>query len=314
MKKLLSIILATRNRADSLAQALESLIRQNTGGIFDYEIILIDNNSTDATKDIVAGLSPKFSFPLKYIFEPTKGKVFALNKGIQSARGEILVFTDDDIHADPQWLAKIYQCFETSNADGVGGRVLPVYPPHTPKWIKDNIKILSGPIVNYDYGEETKELKKPMYEFLGANMAIKKKAMEDIGLFRTNLGPGLGTMGEDTEFISRLVAAGKKLIYCGSAVVWHPVDAERMNLRYIRQWNITLGRYRTFSMQDTVIMDKNLVYMFGVPRYLLGRILKTTLQFPIFIFNRKKFLEKWIESSIDLGRAAECRKIYLKQT
>ena len=309
----ISIIIATRNRGGSLKKILDSLLSQKNDGSFEFEVIVVDNNSTDGTKATVESYLPKFNEAtlarLKYLFEPIKGKSCALNKGIKEAQGDITAFTDDDVVVDSQWLSQIVRCLEQYPCDGVGGRILPFYPKETPQWITDNKHLLSGPIVFYDQGELSKKYEKPMLEFLGANFAFRREVFNQCGLFRTDLGPGTPRIGEDTEFVNRLLKEKKVLYYCGNALVWHPVDVKRMNLRYIAKWNITLGRYRVLG-DDQGKIPEHLTYYFGVPRYLINEIMHNGLRAITTIFNKPEFLKAWKQLFINLGKAMEIRRIY----
>ncbi len=304
---MVSVIIATYNRAPRLQKALESIMCQQAGVVF--EILVIDNHSTDHTKSVVAEFA-KTSDLVHYVFEPQKGKCFALNTGIGRAKGDIIVFTDDDIVATPTWLNACLRCFETTDCDGVGGRILPQYPNSTPRWLVDNIQLLAGPIIIYDYGKETKKYQKPMYEFLGANFAFRKHVFGKIGLFNTSIGPGTPSMGDDTEFVSRALKAGLTLYYCGEAVVWHPIEPNRMNLKYLAWWYMTLGRYRVISDPEAVLAD--IKYIFNCPLYLIRLIALQILGIVRYAFNQRKFLENWMQLFINCGRAAEIRQIRFK--
>ena len=188
-----SVIIAAYNRSSQLKTVLEGLLDQETGGNFAYEVLVVDNNSTDATREVVESYMPKFSSEalkskcagLRYFFEPTQGKAHALNHGIKKVQGEIILFTDDDVILDKNWIRETVKCFDRFDCDGVGGRVLPVYPENTPNWIKGDKNKMSGIVVTYDYGEETKKYEKTMDEFIGANYAFKREVFNDCGLFRT---------------------------------------------------------------------------------------------------------------------------------
>src|SRR5437016_2203390 len=105
-----SIIIATYNRFALLSKALDSILGQTVSENTGYEVIVIDNNSTDRTRQLVEEVANISKIPVKYFFESLRGKGFALNRGIQEAQGDILVFTDDDIVADKDWLANIVKC------------------------------------------------------------------------------------------------------------------------------------------------------------------------------------------------------------
>jgi glucosyl-dolichyl phosphate glucuronosyltransferase len=289
---------------------MDDIFKQKKDESFSFDVIVVDNNSTDNTKDVVLSFEKKFPGQIQYILERKQGKCNALNTGILACQADFIAFTDDDVRVDQQWLLNIVKCFESQKCDGVGGRILPVFPPQTPAWIKENISLLAGCIVVYDYGTETKLYQKPTYEFLGANYAFKRQVFDDCGLFRTDIGPGKGTYGDDTEFVGRTLRFGKKLYYCGEALVWHPVDINRTNLIYIAQWYMGLGRYRII-VDEQATVDPSLVYWFGIPRYLIGQILKNTMNASIHIFNKKDFLKAWTQLFVNVGRAKQIRKIYL---
>lgn len=303
-----SIIITTYNRAIYLKQCIESILKQTLEIAISYEILIIDNNSIDNTRAMVESFS---NDRLKYFLETKQGKGFALNKGIEEAKGDYFIFTDDDVIVDAHWLNNLVHCFFTFNCDAVGGRVLPQYPANTPNWIRSHSEILKGPIVMFDYGQETVKYQKPMLEFLGCNFAFKKEIFQEFGVFRTDIGPGKGIIGDDTEFISRLFKKGKNLYYCGDAVVWHPVDIKRMNLKYVAQWNVSLGRYYITSSSEN-LPDRSLTYYFGIPRYLLAEILQNILSV-IISFSITNFLKRWSFLFIQIGRAIEIRNLYLLQ-
>jgi len=308
----ISVIIATYNRCESLKKALSTLIKQQVDGSFDYEIIIADNNSNDQTKKTVEDFMVSTSTRIRYVFEPVQGKSHALNTAIGLAQGEVLCFTDDDVLVDPFWLLNIKLCFEEHHCDGLGGRILPDYPSGgSYQWVRDNIDILMGAIVSYDYGEGTKPYAKPQCEFFGANFAFRKKIFEECGLFSIDLGVGGPYLGEDSEYVNRLRKKNKKLYYCGQALVWHPVELRRTGYGFIASWNVSLGRYRVFSSEFKDLPD-GLVYLFGMPVYLMRRMFYNSVGLLVNIFNKREFLKHWIHLSIDWGRAIEIRLLKSK--
>ncbi len=310
MKVDVSIIICTYNRCESLKIALESLLKQEADDRLSWKVLVVDNNSNDQTKNVVEGFMARFDGRLEYFFEPQRGIGHARNRGVREALGEIIAFTDDDCLVDKNWVSNLYSTFKEYNADAIGGKILPIYPPVVPAWVKENIQLLCGAIVFHDYGEDIKIYKKPMVEPVGANMAFKSKVFKECGYFRSDLGVGQGTMGEDTEFLGRLLHQHKNIYYCGKALISHPVEDGRMTLKYIAQWNINLGKYR-FMIDDQGKIDPRMVYCFGIPRYLIRQILKDSLCALCFLFDKKNFLPYWISLSINWGRAIAMRRIYL---
>lgn len=303
----ISVIICTRNRCESLKEALESLLRQEHVAQCAYEIIVVDNKSTDRTKEIVDGFAPGFNGRLRYVFEPSPGLSFARNKGIREAGGTIVAFTDDDCVVDPQWIHAIHACALETGFDALGGKILPVYPPETPRWVRANEDMLCGAIVFHDYGDGTKLYQKPMIEMVGANMSFRRTIFADCGPFRTDLGAGRGTMGEDTEMFQRIAPKTEKIYYCGNVIVRHPVDLRRLKLRSIAQWNISLARYR-FIVDEKGKVDEGLASCFGVPCYLIRQVAGTGLSLLVKIFDRREFLKAWIRLSLKLGTISQIWK------
>lgn len=290
-KRLYSLIICTCNRPDLLIQALKSLADQKLNGQFNLEILVIDNSSTMAMKKSVEDFSKSYEGNIQYLWEKQKGKSFALNLGIKSAKGDILVFTDDDVIADEKWLIKLDEKFNQYKCDGIGGRVLPIFPPETPQWVKDNSVQLAGGVVIYDYGESDFIYSSEKYPFIGANFAFKREVFRECGLFRTDLGPGTPVMGEDTELIERLSAKGKTLYYCGDVVIWHPVDLNRLKLNHLAKWHIALGRYAAKREIETNVPISS--YLFGVPRYLYKGIVIDSFKIIFSCYNRMHLINAW---------------------
>src|SRR3954462_2981411 len=130
-----SAIVSTHNRCASLRRTLESLWSQELSDGCTYEVIIVDNNSTDATRSVVEGEIARGFPALRYLFEPRQGVSFGRNAGIAAARAPILAFTDDDNQVGPQWVATIKRLFDSHpELAAVGGKVLPKWPDPVPMW------------------------------------------------------------------------------------------------------------------------------------------------------------------------------------
>src|SRR3989338_6735920 len=200
MNNLISVVICTHNRAKSLFKTLDSLFHQKNSGAFDYEVIVVDNNSQDDTRKIAESFASQYQGKLKDVFEPMQGKPYALNRGIREAKGGIIAFTADDVIVERGWIEMINDCFQKYACDGVGGMVLPLYPSETPSWIRENPHELAGVVVLCDLGKETKSFRLEMGKLIGANFAFRKDVFEKSGYFRTDLIFGKAAIGEDVEF------------------------------------------------------------------------------------------------------------------
>jgi glycosyltransferase involved in cell wall biosynthesis len=305
----ISVIICTQNRCESLKDTLASLVRQESIKNIKYECIVVDNNSRDKTKEVVESYISDFKGKLRYIFEPNQGLSYARNRGVQEACGNIIAFTDDDCIVDKNWLLNIVHNFKAFNCDGIGGRVLPLYPESTPQWIKDNLSLLSGPIVYRDYGKGSKVYKnKSMDAFVGANMAYRKNCFRECGLFRTDLSTGRGFFGDDTEFFRRVEKNKKRLYYCGDVSVWHKHERKRMNYKYIAKWFFISGKTSIQENNREGLNEKYICYC-GIPRTFIRSSMTRLLLFIINIFNRKNALRHWTMLFWALGQSHQYRKL-----
>jgi glucosyl-dolichyl phosphate glucuronosyltransferase len=265
-----SVIVCTYNRADLLLKALESLAGLTPPPSTDWEILVVDNNSDDATKRVCELFSSRYPGTFRYIFERRQGKSFALNTGVAESQSELLAFTDDDITAHPQWLVELIAAFERFNCAGIGGKIVPVWNIPKPYWLEmEGPHRLMNAVVSFDLGEAPCAI---TTSALGANFAFRREVFEKYGGFRTDLGPTAGSeiRGEDSELCRRLLKAGERLVYSPTAVIYHPVEQKRTQKRYFQEWYFHRGRASVRESGTPV----NAIRYFGVPRYLyvaLGR-------------------------------------------
>ena len=236
---LISVIVCTYNRSQSLRETLGHLRAQETSG-FDTEIVVVDNHSRDDTRAVVESLAPSFGGRLRYVYEARQGKPYALNTGVEAARGRLLAFTDDDVHPDQRWLRRLASAFEGFGADCVYGKVLPLWLGERPAWLSTYFLLRLGLL---DYGDEPFLASSAQHLFIGANVALTREALIRMGPFNVNLGNQGRRMGgeEDTDLFERLLAAGARIAYAPDAVVYHNVPPERLRLGYFRKWHFDHG-------------------------------------------------------------------------
>jgi glycosyltransferase involved in cell wall biosynthesis len=238
---IVSVILCSYNRCGSLATALESIAASKLPDSMDWEVLVIDNNSSDKTREVAQGFCQRFPNRFHYFFEPRQGKSFALNTGIQAARGEVLAFTDDDVIVEPTWLFEISEPLRGEEWAGAGGRIRPARKFTPPKWLNLEGEFeMGGQLVLFDRGDASIELSVPPF---GANMAFRSAIFKEYGGFRTDLGPE-GTAqirGEDTEFCERLTKAGCRMYYVPSAIVYHEIPEYRLKKSFFLPWWIGKG-------------------------------------------------------------------------
>jgi glycosyltransferase involved in cell wall biosynthesis len=248
---MISVIIPTFNRATLLEITLRS-IAQQTLPFSAYEIIVIDNASTDNTKAITLSLANEIP-NIRYIYEPAPGLHSGRHRGMKEAKGDILVYADDDIEPLPEWLASIQECFRDPQVAIVGGKNIPNYESPPPAWLDELWEQTpQGKYITYfsllDFGDNVKEIH-PMFVF-GCNFSVRKKVLEEIKGFHPDGMPGnlLKFRGDGETHVAESVhAAGYKTIYHPKASVKHWVPASRMNQDYIRKRAYSEGITYSYS-------------------------------------------------------------------
>lgn len=217
---LISIILSTHNRASALRQTLDELTKVRVCTDWQTELILVDNASSDHTAAVMR--SVKFqNMKARYLYEPRKGKSNALNTALRHAKGEILLFIDDDVSIAEDWLEKMIKVFVQDRADAVVGRIVLADHLARPWLSRIQKRFLAAP---EDPSEETLEL-------IGANMGFRRLVLKKVPAFDPELGPGAIGFGEESLFSKQLVEAGFKLKCARDATVVHCPDESRLRRR-----------------------------------------------------------------------------------
>ena len=244
----ISAILCTYNRHRYLRKALESIAGSVLPESVDWEVLVVDNNSNDQTPEIANEFVVRYPGRFRYIIEPQPGKSCALNTGIRESRGDVLAFVDDDVTVEPTWLWNLTKALNDGDYAGTGGRTLLAERLSPPRWLAltgpYRMEFVFAPL--FDLGNEPCQLDTPPF---GANMAYRMEMFEKYGPFRTDLGPRPGNeiRNEDTEFGRRLLAAGERLRYEPSAIVFHPVPMDRIRRSHFLKWFFDLGRAQTLE-------------------------------------------------------------------
>jgi GT2 family glycosyltransferase len=265
----ISVIIATYNRANLLDECLEHLCRQpfETGD----EVIVVDNGSTDTTAQVIDRHQRTYPVPLRHLEERRPGKAHALTAAILVATGDVLAFTDDDVNVEGPWLGELRTAIAGEGVGLVGGPVAPRWEHRAPRWLRftgEGYGRLGAPLGLLDYGIEPVEI--GPRTLLGANLAVRRDVLLNIGGFARHLGKLRGTLlsGEDQDLCRRVQAAGFKAIYIPTASVLHFVPASRMRVPYFLFWFFWSGI--TFATLDQAegIRPRSVL---GVPLYLVRR-------------------------------------------
>jgi glycosyltransferase involved in cell wall biosynthesis len=280
----ITVLICTYNRGPLLAATLASLA-QSDAPPCGVEIVVVDNNSTDGTADVVREAAERGPWPVHYVFERAQGKSFALNTGLRASRGDVIALTDDDVIPAHDWLARIADGFASADLVFLFGKVLPrwaVQPP--PELLTPKARDIWGPLALVDYGDECVRYDKASFLKnrlpIGANLAVRRSAIEKIDGWRTDLGKVDNSLiaGEDRDLCVRLFRAGLfSGLYDPSLIVHHYVPRERVTRRYFRRWFYWHGR-TIARMADSIYPDLDLErvpHVLGVPRFVYREFLRS---------------------------------------
>lgn len=222
----ITVVVCTHNRAGHLRSALASLAAQGETA-WPFEVILVDNRSTDGTATLGRALEERGV--LRLLHEPRLGLCFARNAGWQAARGEVVAYFDDDALAEPGWLDAIAEAFSTVPRPGiVGGRVDPIWEAPRPPWLSDGIA-LSLTII--DWSPTTKLILDHRVEWLvGANMALPREVLAEVGGFDTRLDRIGSNMlsGGDVFLQKEVMARGYPCLYHPGMAIRHLASRARL--------------------------------------------------------------------------------------
>lgn len=274
-----SIVIATYKRAADLRETLKSLAGLRADG--PWEVIVVDNNSPDDTRQVVEDASRTFPVELRYLFECEQGRSPALNAGIRAARGTIIATTDDDVRVPEDWLNRAAEGLARLDCDYVGGRVLPIWGAPRPAWIPNHGGKQWAVIALLDYGDRPIEFGSRVP--LGVNMAFTRAAFERAGSFDPNTGRRAGTLlGQEVrEWCIRARKSGVRGFYTPELWLEHIIPAERLRKAYFRRWFYWRGISRALlyeragldmeAPEQTVLDFSTVPHIAGVPRYLYRR-------------------------------------------
>lgn len=293
-----SAIICTYNREEYLSAAIDSLLQQD---FHNYEVIVVDNASSDRTREIVG---ERLANPqLNYVYEPTVGLSVARNTGAKEARSAILAYLDDDAVASPLWLKTIYQAYQNNEKLAIaGGKVTLLWPNGctSPQWLSPE---LAGNLGAYDLGEEIVYIDQPNLTPRGLNYSVRRTFLEQVGGFNPKLGR-IGTnllSNEELHMTELALNSGWQVAYLPEATVAHNVALERLERTWFlsRSWwqgisecyreqlagragsrqllrggeRMARGLYKSFKyFDDPALRFDNLVYAYGQVGYLSAAV------------------------------------------
>lgn len=275
-----TVLICTYNRCRQLEATLDSLAAVDFSASR-WDVLVVDNNSTDATGDVVRRMARRFPVDLRYVFEPEPGKSNALNAGLAALDATFVAFTDDDVRVSPDWLRRIAEGFTALRCDYLAGRVLPMWESPPPSWLSSAGGPMWAAIALLDYGPDPLPLATRVP--LGVNMAVTRLALQKVGRFNPRLGRRAGTLlgQEQREWCLRARTHGLAGYYYPSMIVRHFVPSDRLTKNYFRRWFFWRGISRALLYaetrvdmempEQTLLNFAKVPHVLGVPRYLYGK-------------------------------------------
>lgn len=276
-----TVIIGSYNRADMLAETLASLTSLDTqlasGERFTYEVVAIDNASTDHTQEVIVRFAKEemagTAERVRGFMESEAGVTFARNRGLAEAAGQWIAFHDDDQKAHPQWLAELLNLAAEKNVKVVGGAVHLSLPESNTRKLAPQCRQLLGEKVGMDTVQPYSRKRIPGTN----NLLLNRSVIEEVGVFDIRLKDG----GEDADLFRRIRAAGYEAWYTPDAIVYHLIPEGRLSDEYMR-WTATrhgqhlaLREYRdwgSMGLSGMLIIRTFQAFISYLPRFLLTKL------------------------------------------
>ena len=281
----ISVIVPTFNRAHGLTDCIMHILSQEGMEAVDWDLVIVDNNSSDSTAELVRSLQMKYDGKIRYVFEPQQGVSHARNRGIQSTDSRFLAYVDDDTLVEPNWLKAIYSTFERNHGDAVGGRIWIRSPYRLPKWINEDMRGFLG---HLDFGDAPFRMDgRKAYPF-GANMAFDRRVFDRIGLFDVRIGrKGEGRKreelfkSEEPDLFRRLADAEGIIDYAPDAISYHKILPHQLEKRFFRVLHFNEGYQKAVLSNDDF---QRLIL--GVPPFLIRQAFVAAYEYVLQVFAR----------------------------
>lgn len=262
-----TVALCTHNHADRLEPTLDELERL-TLPRRPWELLVVDNGCRDTTPQLLAARRWPAGWQVRVVREEKLGLSNARNRAIADARGEYVVFMDDDETAHPDWLCAYERLIDAKNPDAFGGRIRVLFEDMRPSWLSDE---LLGFLGELNRADRIAPLEDPTESFYGGNFGFRRTVCGRIGAFDAMLGRkgSDNTGGEEVDFYRRLLAAGFRVWWTPEAVIHHRIQAAKLNRGYFLDLHYRMGRMEAIRRRGN---GSRLP-----PRYVFGQLLRAFL-------------------------------------
>lgn len=272
----LTAAICTWNRCESLRKTLEGFTQLRIPADTEWELLVVNNNSTDGTDDVIRAFSDRL--PIRGVFEPTPGQSNARNRVVAEANGDYILWTDDDVTVSPDWLVAYAEAFK-ARPDGAlfGGPIEPAFDGTPPPWLTQIYPVIAGVYAARDFGQEPVEFRAPYDIPWGANYVTRAREQARHP-YDPDLGyrPGRLISWEETEVILAMLAEGIRGWWVPRASVRHHIPRTRQTTKYLRNHFYNRGRY--FALRRHQPYRR---LFFGRPPWLLKRAAAAELKYRV---------------------------------
>ena len=239
---MITLIICTYNREKYIRPLLDSIAKNDYPNT-EYEIVLVDNNCTDNTREVCeqfVAANPEVI--LRYVVESEQGLSAARNKGIKESKGDIIIYVDDDALVDSDYI-RIYAEHFAANPDtmAAGGPIEPLYETEEPSWMSPYTKALLTAWMNY--GDKVREYPNGRFPG-GGNAAYRKEVFDRVGFFNTELGRkgNLLLASEEKDIFDKMKDLGMKVLYLPTPVLHHSIPQAKLEEDYFNRLTLQIGR------------------------------------------------------------------------
>jgi hypothetical protein len=294
-----SIICCLFNRSGLLDKTLDRLRRLDVAPCAHWEILVVNNNSSDDTDTVIERHSEQL--PIRRLWEPRTGKSHAANLAISEARGDLFLWTDDDVLVDRDWLkAYVQAALAHPDASFFGGPIVPWFETEPPHWIRTHLRSIASCFAIRDEFTQSFTPGGPRYLPYGANMATRPHCFEGRP-FDVGLGPQADTeiRGEEEALLQECLSGGLQGLWVKEARVQHFIPKERLTERFV--WNFYFGHGRTEVRRGEVPRAEEI---FGMPRWAVRRYVESLVVSTLLSPTKNRY---WIRAFKDV---ATCRGVF----
>lgn len=283
-RRTVTICVCTFRRPEMLKKLLRALKSQETGGRFDFSVLVVDNDGARSGADVVTSAMAGSSFPIEYDVEPEQSISAARNRAVHNAKGDLVAFIDDDEFPDDHWLGRLLETLDRTGADGVLGPIRPHFDNPPPAWL-----VKSGILdrTSYRTGETIED---PTDTRTGNALVARRLFDGEDGSFDLRYGK---TGGGDVDFFNRMMLKGRRFVFCDEAVVYETVPPERQRKSYYTK--------RAFTRGMTTAMYVPLLSL-GTLKSVAAIVLYTAALPWAFLLGQHHFMKYLIKDCDHLGK------------